>query len=87
VTVTNYLLGLFWANITYHVEHHSYPRCPFYRLPRLHALLHNRADNPYLLSPYTLYAVASGPEMVGMMRARGREAIAKRVVAEWGEDA
>ena len=85
-TVTNRLLGLFWANITYHVEHHSYPRVPFYRLPRLHALLHSRPDMPYLLSPYTMYGVASGMEMVGLMRARGREAIAKRVTTEWAKE-
>lgn len=83
VTVTSRLLGLFWANITYHVEHHSYPRVPFYRLARLHALLHSRPDMPYLLSPYTLYGARSGLEMVGMMRGRGREAIAKRVTSEW----
>jgi fatty acid desaturase len=74
VTVTNRLLGLFWANITYHVEHHSYPRVPFYRLPRVHALLHARADAPYLLSPYTMYGVSQGPDVVGMMEARGRAA-------------
>jgi beta-carotene hydroxylase len=85
VTVTSRWLGLFWANITYHVEHHSYPRVPFYRLARLHALLHSRPDMPYLLSPYTLYGVGSGLEMVGMMRGRAREAIAKRVTSEWDQ--
>ena len=75
VTVTNRLLGLFWANITYHVEHHSYPRVPFYRLPRVHVLLHARADAPYLLSPYTMYGVSKGPDVVGMMEARGRAAV------------
>lgn len=77
VTVTSRLLGLFWANITYHVEHHSYPRCPFYRLPRLHALLHSRADEPYLLAPYTMYGVFKGPKSVDMMKARGRAAIVR----------
>jgi fatty acid desaturase len=38
ITVTNRVLGFFWANITYHVEHHMYPRVPFYRLPALHKL-------------------------------------------------
>jgi beta-carotene hydroxylase len=74
VTVTSRPLGLFWANITYHVEHHSYPRVPFYRLPRVHALLHARADTPYLLSPYTLHGVAKGASVVGTMAARGRAA-------------
>ena len=72
VTVTSRLLALFWANITYHVEHHSYPRVPFYRLARVHALLHTRADTSYLLSPYTLYGVSKGTSVVGMMEARGR---------------
>jgi len=71
VTVTSRLLGLFWANITYHVEHHSYPRIPFYNLARAHALLQPRADTSYLLSPYTLFGVLKGSSVVGMMRARG----------------
>jgi beta-carotene hydroxylase len=78
VTVTSRLLGLFWANITYHVEHHSYPRVPFYRLARVHALLHTRADTPYLLAPYTLYGVSKGTTVVEMMEARGRAANARR---------
>jgi fatty acid desaturase len=72
VTVTNRALALFWANITYHVEHHAYPRVPFYRLARAHKLLHSHADTPYLLSPYTLYGVLKGPSVVGMMKTRGR---------------
>ena len=72
VTVTSRMLGLLWANITYHVEHHSYPRVPFYRLARVHALLHDRGDTPYLQSPYTLYGVAKGKSVVGMMQERGR---------------
>jgi fatty acid desaturase len=81
VTVTSRALGLFWANITYHVEHHSYPRVPFYRLARVHALLHARADTPYLLAPYTLYGVWHGTSVVGMMKARGRAASARRAEA------
>jgi beta-carotene hydroxylase len=74
VTVTSRALGLFWANITYHVEHHSYPRIPFYRLARAHALLHSSADTRYLLSPYTLFGVLKGPNVVRMMKARSRAA-------------
>lgn len=70
VTVTSRVLGLFWANITYHVEHHSYPRIPFYRLARVHALLHSSADEPYLLSPYTLYGVSKSSSVVEMMKSR-----------------
>lgn len=43
VTVTSPVMGLLWANITYHVEHHLFPRVPFYRLPALHRLLRNHA--------------------------------------------
>lgn len=78
VTVTSRMLGLFWANITYHVEHHSYPRIPFYRLARAHALLHSRADTPYLLSPYTLYGVWKGADVVGILKAGGQAAVGTR---------
>lgn len=72
VTVESRLLALFWANITYHVEHHSYPRVPFYRLARLHELLKHRPDLPYLLSPYTLYGVFAGERAIDVMAERGR---------------
>lgn len=39
VTVAHRGWGLAWANITYHVGHHLYPRVPFHRLPQLHAML------------------------------------------------
>ncbi len=39
VTVKNAVIGFLWANINYHVEHHLYPRVPFYRLPFLHKIL------------------------------------------------
>ena len=42
MTVANRAWGLAWANITYHVEHHLYPRVPFYRLPQLHTMLQGR---------------------------------------------
>jgi hypothetical protein len=47
-------------------------------MARAHALLHSRADAPYLLSPYTLYRVLKGMSVVGMMKARGRAASARR---------
>jgi beta-carotene hydroxylase len=52
VTVTSRLLGLLWANITYHVEHHLYPRVPCHRLPALHDSLRGR---DYVVSPFVLY--------------------------------
>jgi beta-carotene hydroxylase len=71
VTVTSRFLALFWANITYHVEHHSYPRIPFYRLQRAHALLTAHGDTPFLVAPYTLYGVLKGVAVVEDMEARG----------------
>jgi hypothetical protein len=60
---------------------HSTGRCLASIVPVLRAEAAGRPfrpDMPYLLSPYTLYAVGSGLDMVGLMRARGREAIARR---------
>jgi fatty acid desaturase len=54
VTVTNRWLGLMWANITYHVEHHMYPRAPFYRLPRINELMR---DKSYIKEPLPLYSI------------------------------
>jgi fatty acid desaturase len=51
VTVTSRILGVLWANITYHVEHHLYPRVPCHRLPVLHRLLRGR---DYVISPFVL---------------------------------
>ncbi|MEW5754898.1 MAG: fatty acid desaturase [Pseudomonadota bacterium] len=52
VTVTSKLLGLLWANITYHVEHHVYPNVPFYRLPAVHVLMRHKR---YCREPYPLF--------------------------------
>jgi fatty acid desaturase len=40
-TLTSFLERIFLApnNVNYHLEHHLYPSVPFFRLPRLHALL------------------------------------------------
>jgi fatty acid desaturase len=56
VTVTSKILGVMWANITYHVEHHLYPRVPCHRLPALHALMRGR---DYITSPFVLYPLDS----------------------------
>ena len=52
ITVSSRLVGLLWANINYHVEHHMYPRVPFHQLPALHALF---GDKFYLRAPYPLF--------------------------------
>lgn len=40
----NPLLGLIYSNMHLHVEHHMYPKSPYYRLPKLHQHLHSEAD-------------------------------------------
>lgn len=52
ITVPSRLIGLAWANIGFHVEHHMYPRVPFHRLPQLHRLFHGKV---YRLAPYPLH--------------------------------
>jgi beta-carotene hydroxylase len=52
VTVTNPVVGFFWANINYHVEHHLFPKVPFFSLPKAHGLL--RRHNRFLISPFPL---------------------------------
>jgi fatty acid desaturase len=55
ITVNSRLIGVLWANIGFHVEHHMYPRVPFYRLPALHALF---ADKAYRVARFPLGPVA-----------------------------
>jgi fatty acid desaturase len=55
ITVSSRWVGLLWANIGFHVEHHMYPRVPFHRLPALHALF---ADKAYRVARYPLGPVA-----------------------------
>lgn len=56
VTVTSPLVGLAWANINYHVEHHLFPRVPFFNLPALHRLLKSA---PYLQHAFLMHDVAA----------------------------
>ncbi len=37
--LTNRVTAFFMCNENYHLEHHLYPRVPWYQLPRVHALL------------------------------------------------
>jgi beta-carotene hydroxylase len=55
VSVTSRLMGALWANIGLHVEHHMYPRVPFYRLPALHRLF---AGKSYQSTPWPLFGLA-----------------------------
>lgn len=67
ITVTNPVLAFMWANITYHVEHHMYPRAPFYQLPKIHKLMQHRdyIRSPYPLYKYSLKSCDSAPKMSG----------------------
>lgn len=56
VTVANRWLGYLWANITYHVEHHAYARCPAYNLQKLHRIFQEEKLQ-YLTAPYPLYGI------------------------------
>ncbi len=44
-------IGLIWANINSHVEHHLYPYIPFYRLPVTHKLL---SGKNYIIKSFVL---------------------------------
>jgi fatty acid desaturase len=64
ISVTSRIFGGLWANIGFHVEHHMYPRVPFYRLPALHRLFHGKA---YQLAPYPLFQFVSHSSKPGDM--------------------
>jgi beta-carotene hydroxylase len=63
ITVANPWLGWLCANITYHVEHHAYPRCPFFNLQKLHRIFQEEKMQ-YLVAPYPLYRVWKGKRMI-----------------------
>lgn len=52
ISVTGRVMGLLWANIGYHVEHHLHARVPFFRLPALHRLMAGKA---YRTAPWPLH--------------------------------
>lgn len=72
ITIANPALGWFWANITYHVEHHSYVRCPFYNLQRLHKIFQEEKLQ-YLVAPYPLYRIWQGSKMLDGMTCNTQE--------------
>jgi beta-carotene hydroxylase len=63
ITVNNPVLGWLCANITFHVEHHSTPRCPFYNLQKLHRLFQEERMQ-YLVAPFPLYRIWKGRRML-----------------------
>lgn len=66
ITIANPVFGWLCANITYHVEHHAYPRCPFYNLQRLHSIFQEEKLQ-YLVAPYPLYRLWHGRDMTKTM--------------------
>ncbi len=60
ITVTSRVVGWLWANINYHVEHHMYPRVPFYRLAQLHQLFDHAK---YLTAPMPLSNLAGHAQL------------------------
>ena len=63
ITVNNPVFGWVCANISFHVEHHAVPRCPFYNLQKLHRLFQEEKMQ-YLVAPFPLYRVWKGRKML-----------------------
>lgn len=55
VTITGRIFGFLWVNITYHVEHHLFPRIPFFALPEAHRIIGKRND--YLTAAFPLQSL------------------------------
>jgi beta-carotene hydroxylase len=81
ITVSNPVLGWLCANITFHVEHHSYPRCPFYNLQKLHRLFQEERMQ-YLVAPFPLYRVWKGRKMLEGMTCNADRSYDPAAVAE-----
>jgi fatty acid desaturase len=63
ITVNNAVFGWFCANISFHVEHHAVPGCPFYNLQKLHRL-YQEEKMQYLVAPFPLYRIWKGKKML-----------------------
>lgn len=55
VTITGRIYGFLWVNITYHVEHHLFPRIPFFALPEAHRIIGK--SNDYLTAAFPLQSL------------------------------
>jgi beta-carotene hydroxylase len=55
VTITSRTFGFLWANITFHVEHHLFPRIPFFALPQAYRILSKQ--NKYLVTRFPLQSI------------------------------
>jgi len=63
ITVNNPVFGWFCANISFHVEHHAVPGCPFYNLQKLHRL-YQEEKMQYLVAPFPMYRIWRGKRML-----------------------
>ena len=63
ITVNNPVFGWFCANISFHVEHHAVPGCPFYNLQKLHRL-YQEEKMQYLVAPFPMYRIWKGKKML-----------------------
>jgi beta-carotene hydroxylase len=63
ISVTNPFYNLLCANIGLHAEHHAYPRCPFYNLPKLHQIFQEEKLR-YLVAPVPLYRILDSKNIV-----------------------
>lgn len=73
ITCSSAWYGWMCANISYHVEHHAFPRCPFYNLRKLHLILQEEKVD-YLVAPYPLYKIWKGKAMLDYLRPHGTAA-------------
>lgn len=63
ISVTNPLFNWLCANIGLHAEHHSYPRCPFYNLQKLHKIF-QQEKLQYMVAPLPLKHIWDSKNMV-----------------------
>jgi fatty acid desaturase len=74
--LTRPLIAYFMCNENYHLEHHLYPRVPWYNLPRLHDALEPRlveAGAPFI-SSYTAFLKEFAVKSLDLWRGPRREA-------------
>lgn len=81
VTITSRILGFLWANITFHVEHHLFPRIPFFSLPQAYHILSKCNHYPVVAYPLqTLQGNASDSGNLGVT-SQGGSAVQSQDIA------
>ena len=77
ITIANPVYGWLCANLSYHVEHHAYPRCPFFNLQKLHRIFQQEGLQ-YLVAPYPLYRIWKGARMTEGMTCNADSSVDSR---------